>query len=86
MAVESGTWNRPTQFIGPRPGWLIEDAPHGDVCLSSRMRLMRNLVGHKFPHSSEPAELKAICDQLCGAIGPAAQRTFERINKSWIGQ
>lgn len=49
------------------PAWLSSDAPQGDVVLSSRYRVMRNLVGHRFPHAAEPAELKGIAKRINSA-------------------
>ena len=41
----------------PKPAWLSEDAPHGDIVLSSRTRLMRNLQGYRFPNKAGEQEL-----------------------------
>lgn len=40
----------------PRPAWLQEEAPYGEIVLSSRTRLMRNLQGRRFPWRAEPDE------------------------------
>jgi protein arginine kinase len=51
----------------PRPAWLSEDAPHVDVVLSSRTRLMRNLQGHRFPNKAENHELQEIMRKILRA-------------------
>ncbi len=51
----------------PKPAWLSGDAPHGDVVLSSRTRLMRNLRGHLFPNKASEAELMTIMDAILDA-------------------
>lgn len=51
----------------PPPAWLASDAPHGDVVLSSRARVMRNLKGHRFPHHASEAELGQILDRVVDA-------------------
>jgi protein arginine kinase len=55
----------------PPPAWLAPDAPHGDVVLSSRCRVMRNLVGHKFPHRAERQELEEILKSILTAVKEA---------------
>jgi protein arginine kinase len=42
------------------PLWLVGDAPWRDVVLSSRVRIMRNLDGFRFPHRGEPQELEEV--------------------------
>ena len=51
----------------PKPAWLGEDAPHGDVVLSSRTRLMRNLQGHRFPNRADEAELLQVMHSILDA-------------------
>lgn len=51
------------------PAWLAVDAPNGDVVLSSRSRIMRNLAGHRFPHHADTAELNAILEEVSSALG-----------------
>jgi protein arginine kinase len=47
-----------------KPAWLSEDAPHGDVVLSSRTRLMRNLKGHRFPNAADEPELMQVMNSI----------------------
>lgn len=46
------------------PAWLAAQAPEGDVVLSTRARVMRNLKGHLFPHRAPDDELLAIQAQV----------------------
>jgi protein arginine kinase len=55
---ESEAWKRSVLRALPKPAWLSEHAPQGDIVLSSRCRLMRNLVGYRFPHHADVAELR----------------------------
>jgi len=52
----------------PPPAWLAVDAPQNDVVLSSRVRIMRNLQGHAFPHQLERKELNEVQSQVLGAL------------------
>lgn len=54
----------------PKPAWLSEDAPHGDVVLSSRTRVMRNLRGHRFPNRADTAELQEVMRKVLAAADP----------------
>jgi protein arginine kinase len=58
----------------PSPAWLAQDAPHNDVVLSSRVRVMRNLVGYRFPHQ---ATLKELTDVQKLILASLADRPFE---------
>ncbi len=48
--MSDGSWKRQVLEGMPAPAWLALDAPHQDVVLSSRVRVMRNLKGFAFPH------------------------------------
>jgi protein arginine kinase len=52
-----------------KPAWLAEDAPHGDVALSTRVRYMRNLRGFRFPHRADHDEQ----DRVARLIRQAAE-------------
>src|SRR6476619_5967628 len=60
---------RATQL--PTPAWLAADAPSGDVVLSSRCRILRNLAGHKFPHAASQIELQTILAEILEAVTKA---------------
>lgn len=61
------------------PAWLAKDAPHGDVALSSRARVMRNLRGHRFPHHAAPDELKQILDKVLASASKSGE--FEALKE-----
>ena len=48
--------------------WMIESGPEGDVVLSSRIRLARNLEGRSFPAHASVSEKNAIRDDIKKAI------------------
>lgn len=60
---------KPTNL--PSPAWLSPDAPSGDVVLSSRSRVLRNLAGHRFPHAAPQSELDAIQKEVLRAVHEA---------------
>ncbi len=51
----------------PKPAWLGEDAPHGDVVLSSRTRVMRNLRGYRFVHHADTDEVMQVMRRVLQA-------------------
>lgn len=55
----------------PTPAWLAPDAPNGDVVLSSRCRVLRNLQGHRFPHAAPQSELDKIQSTILRAVKDA---------------
>ncbi|MEQ1934317.1 MAG: hypothetical protein ABL962_10640 [Fimbriimonadaceae bacterium] len=58
--MSSGSWKRQVMEAMPPPAWLALDAPHQDVVLSSRVRVMRNLQGFAFPHRLETGGLNEV--------------------------
>ncbi|MBN8691483.1 MAG: hypothetical protein J0L72_11965 [Armatimonadetes bacterium] len=44
----------------PPPAWLSAPGPNSDVAISTRVRLARNLVGHRFPNHAGADELREI--------------------------
>ncbi len=65
---ESESWRVMVLKSMPQPAWVSADAPQTDVVLSSRVRLMRNLQGHFFPHHADPDELRSIQKQIVEAL------------------
>src|SRR5688572_26535187 len=61
------TWKSMVLRSAPAPAWLSADAPHSDVALSSRCRVMRNLRGFRFPHHATPDELLEISKRVIAA-------------------
>ncbi len=53
-------WKRMVLRSMPKPAWLTDDAPDGDVVLSSRTRFMRNLAGSHFVSVLSAPELISI--------------------------
>jgi len=64
-------WKRMVLGSSPRPAWLSDDAPHVDVVLSSRTRVMRNLVSHRFPNRADVGELQQVMREVLGAAKDA---------------
>lgn len=58
----------------PSPAWLAPDAPSGDVVLSSRARVLRNLAGHRFPNAAPQSELDAIQKKIIQAVHDSGLR------------
>ncbi|MBD3178894.1 MAG: ATP--guanido phosphotransferase [Candidatus Latescibacteria bacterium] len=56
------------KLIGTPAEWLVNGEQSGDIVLSSRVRLARNLEGKKFTHSSTSKNLKEIRDAVKDAV------------------
>lgn len=69
--TESESWKRMVLQSMRKPAWLSEDAPHGDIVLSSRTRLMRNIRGRRFPNKADEAELMNVMDAVLNAAREA---------------
>lgn len=70
--ADSESWKRMVLQSMPQPAWLAADAPQGDVVLSSRIRTMRNLRGHRFPHACDRPELLSVMREILDATSDAA--------------
>jgi protein arginine kinase len=46
------------------PAWLAADGPHAETVISTRIRLARNLVGHRFPPHARSDELEAVLQEV----------------------
>ena len=58
------------------PSWMEQAGPEGDIVLSSRIRLARNLSGVPFPGQADEKQLAGIGQGGIGqAIGAAGQTT-----------
>lgn len=74
MAVsgrDAESWKRMVLRSLPAPYWLSADAPQGDIVLSTRVRVMRNLRGHRFPHAADDEELRRIERKILNAADAA---------------
>lgn len=47
------------------PAWISGDAPHSDVVLSTRTRVLRNVAGFRFPRRATRTELCEV-EEMCG--------------------
>jgi protein arginine kinase len=47
-----------------RPTWLAGKGPSGDIVVSSRVRLARNLASRRFTHHASVAEMEAVRDEI----------------------
>jgi len=56
------------KLVGSPAEWLVNGQQSGEIVLSSRVRLARNLEGRKFTHSSKSDNLKEIRDLLKEAV------------------
>jgi protein arginine kinase len=54
--------------------WLDGSGPWAAEVVSSRVRLARNLRGHRFPHNSPTSELTAIREEICRKV--KGRKTF----------
>jgi protein arginine kinase len=68
---ETESWKRMVLRSMPQPAWLGEDAPHVDVVLSTRTRLMRNLRFHRFPNRADVPELQEVMRKILRAARDA---------------
>ncbi len=60
MSEDFDKWFDAVLRLNRRPAWLSGDAPHHDVAVSSRARLMRNLAGFPFPGRCAPRRLEKV--------------------------
>lgn len=67
MEADPEAWKVMVLRSMPRPAWLSEDAPHVDVVLSSRTRVMRNLTGFRFPSRATDDELYTVMRRIFAA-------------------
>ena len=49
--------------------WLLGEGPHAEMVLSTRIRLARNLRGHRFGIQADPEERAAIEDEVRAGLG-----------------
>lgn len=65
--ADGEAWKRLVLTATTPPAWLAADAPSGDVVLSTRFRLARNLVGFRFVHAASDAELRHTMELVLAA-------------------
>jgi protein arginine kinase len=65
----SEAWMRMVLNAMPSPGWLSASGVDTSIVLSSRVRIMRNLVGYRFVHASQLNDLQIIMRKVMDAAG-----------------
>lgn len=60
-----------------RAPWLAGGSPEGDIILSSRVRLARNLAGRAFPHSTDTDGLRALRREILDGLPVGSFQTWE---------
>lgn len=66
--LDRDAWKRIVlQGMAP-PAWLREDGPERAIVLSTRVRIMRNLRGHRFPHHAAPGEPAEVLREIKAAV------------------
>ncbi|MFZ4506533.1 MAG: hypothetical protein ACOYON_02405 [Fimbriimonas sp.] len=68
--------------VSLHPAWLAAEAPHVDVILSTRTRVMRNLRAHVFPHRATNQDHLAILKEITLAARPLGWHSRESITTS----
>lgn len=71
LRSDNESWRRMVLSSMPPPDWLRDDAPNRDVALSTRVRVMRNLVGFPFPHRADPDQLREVARRVHKAFADA---------------
>ncbi len=64
------------------PAWLAQDAPEGDIVVSSRVRYARNVVGHRFPHNAKPDELRVVLEKVKQAAAGLKLEHHQRLTEA----
>ena len=60
--------NNKTLFDGSVPLWMKKTGPEGDIVLSSRIRLARNLTGVPFPGQADNEQLKQVSNRASFSV------------------
>ena len=77
----ASSWKQLVLKSMPDPAWLGPEAPEGDVVLSTRVRLARNLRGVAYPHNLSPEGLHQVQRQVV----EAAQRSELQLELISVG-
>lgn len=67
--VDPDAWKRIVLRAMAPPEWLANEGAYREIVLSTRVRHMRNLRGHRFTHRADPSELREIEKKCTAAIG-----------------
>ncbi len=57
--------------------FLDSSGPAGEIALSTRIRLARNLAGHTFPNAASPEEKCDICEEISAAVNSGKVLDFD---------
>ena len=60
----------------PHEKWYRQNGAEGDVVISTRVRLARNLTGVPFPASMNPEQKQSVVEAVCAALQPV-EETFQ---------
>ena len=77
---DAESWKKMVLRSMPPPAWLGEDAPDGDIVISSRVRHARNVAGFRFPHHAPSDELRQV-QKLVGEAVRASGISFETFKR-----
>ena len=66
--------------MGKMKKWYIEKGDQGDVVLSTRIRLARNLEAYPFPARLDAQQKKKVCAEICEAVQSDGTGTFRCID------
>jgi len=78
MATGGDAWLRMALDSMPKPAWIETDGPSKAIALSTRVRVMRNLRGHRFPNRIDSAEATTVMNRIVDA----ARRSDLEANKN----
>lgn len=65
----SSDWSYSPEQLTRGASWMRPGAPESDVVVSSRVRLARNVRGHRFVARADEGELDALLDELREQVG-----------------
>jgi len=66
--ADPDAWKRLVLQAMKPPAWLDQEGAHREIVLSTRVRHMRNLRGHRFVHTADAGELNEIASKVSRAI------------------
>lgn len=71
--LEGDTWRSSALRALPMPSWLGYEGHGSEIVLSCRVRLARNLAGHRFPAAASTEENAAVMNAVLAAAEGAAE-------------
>lgn len=83
MSNDFDPWLDAVLKSNKRPAWLLGDAPHHDVVVSSRVRLARSLSGYPFPKRATRKQLEEIREKVVeAAVGFEERRLLSEAERA----